>query len=247
MYGLQLDKNGAYLLRWSRKDHDILANTRAYLLRERSLDESLQLKDIPLAYLQSKYDSALAALSDSQTGEAARSTFTNEYQSRLNHLRKKLQYILALLKYKHASNPFAIEKHGFNVRHAARRGYAVPLPRTNGGLIRLLASYLAQESSLPPAERIPDPSFEEMQTLQTDILRFQQTRAQARIQRTSNVYERRAIITELQDLLQCAAHILIVMRFNGKVSPELALWGFTVVARTVGKGEQVNEDSTGEA
>lgn len=246
MYGLQLDKKGGYILRWPRKSSEILANALAFIRYESSLDETLQLKDIPHACIQAKYNEAVAAESAADTGETARAELSIEYRNRLTTLRANFQRILAYLQYKHAKALLLLERHGFKVRHAAWGGYTVALPRTDAGLIALLDYYLAYERSLLPADRITDPSLEEMQALQDELVTYHYVRNQARTQRAAGVSDGRLAIAELQELLQCAAHILITLRFKGKVSPELGNWGFKILIHSRRKSKSPTEVSPAE-
>ncbi|MCB9133776.1 MAG: hypothetical protein H6636_00005 [Anaerolineales bacterium] len=243
MFIIREDFDGQYFVRWARNPREILANTQAYIAYESSLEAHLQLKDLPLSFFQAKNAEALGAQAEAQTGEATRTQSTGTYRACLTTLRKNFQRILAYLRYKHAHNLLLLERYGLDVRHAARGGYTVALPRTDAGLVALLDIYLAQETSLPPEERIPDPALAEMQTLKTDLANYQYTRRQARTQRTSNIAERRNITEELNQYLRCAAHLLLITRFNGKVTPELGNWGFTVIARRTPRRVEIPEEA----
>lgn len=243
MYIIREDIDGDYFVRWARTNRTILANVQAYIAYESSLEAHLQLKDLPLSLFRAKYAEATGAQAEAQTGEAVRTLSTGMYRALLITLRKNFQRILAFLRYKHAHNLLLLERYGLDVRHAARGGYTVALPRTDAGLIALLDIYLAQETSLPPEERIPNPSLAEMQSLKTDLANYQYARRQARTQRTSNISERRNITEELNQYLRCAAHLLLITRFNGKVTPELGNWGFTVIARRAPRRVEIFEEA----
>lgn len=246
MFIIREDIEGAYVLRWAQTHTEVLANARAFIAHESQLDASQQLKDIPLALLQTKYAEAVTAQETANSGEVDRAQFSASYRACLTRLRANFRRILAYLQYKHADNLMRLETYGLNVRHAARGGYTVALPRTDADLIRLLETYLAHESSLSPADRIPDPSLSEMQTLFTDIQHYQFTVRLACTQRSGNIQDRRALTAELHELLRCAAYILLVTRFGGKVSPELGNWGFTVVGRRARERVELSsEEETG--
>lgn len=243
MFIIREDIEGPYIVRWAQTPADVLANTRAFIAHESQLDASQQLKDIPLALLQAKYAEAVTAQETANSGEVDRAQFSASYRACLTRLRANFRRILAYLQYKHADNLMRLETYGLNVRHAARGGYTVALPRTDADLIRLLETYLAHESSLSPADRIPDPTLPEMQTLFTDIQRYALTARQARVQRSDNILDRHTVTAELHELLRCAAYILLITRFGGKVTPALGNWGFTVVRRSSNRVRSTAEDS----
>lgn len=246
MFIIREDIEGPYIVRWAQTPADVLANTRAFIAHESQLDASQQLKDISLALVQTKYAEAVAAEAAAQAGEADRTHFSEKYRACLIRLRGNFRRILVYLQYKHAHNLLLLENHGLNVRHAARGGFTVALPRTDAGLIRLLETYLAHELSLPPADRIPDPTLSEMQTLFTDIQRYAFTARQARVQRSDNILDRHTVTAELHELLRCAAYILLITRFGGKVTPALGNWGFTVVGRRARERVELSsEEETG--
>ncbi|HEY4721650.1 MAG TPA: hypothetical protein VII92_07380, partial [Anaerolineae bacterium] len=61
------------------------------------------------------------------------------------------------------------------------------------------------------------------------------TRITGQSQRESGTQQSNAAALKLLDLLQAAAIQIVVKQFDGKVTPDLAQWGFEVTARTTKK------------
>lgn len=235
MISIQLDKPGLYKVQWPTKDSDTLAQTAIFLAYEDSRNAADQLKDPWRTLIQTQYDAAIAAQASAQTGEAARSVAQADYQAKLAQVRNNLTFALNTLKYQHADNLFQLEYRGFDVRETSR-GLSVRMPRKDSELIALLATYVAYESTLG-AGQLADPPLATMQGLLADLQDLGQNRGSSRTQRTSNVFTRSTAAETLRELLQGAAIALCLLKFNGQVHPDLANWGYLVVAVTPSKEE----------
>ncbi|NJN55109.1 MAG: hypothetical protein HC804_10325 [Anaerolineae bacterium] len=84
--------------------------------------------------------------------------------------------------------------------------------------------------SLPAAEQISDPSLAEMSALNGVLQTAVNERTVGQNQRETNVQTRLSEIQQLLDLLQVAAMILVVTRYQGIVTNNLQFWGYEVIA-----------------
>ncbi len=243
MISVRLDFNSLFAVRWPTKDTDIIAQADRWVTYEASRSLTNQLKDIPLALIQSKLTAAKAARASIQSGEADRTLASGDYRTLLTTIKNNLDRALTFLKYKHADNLLWLEKWGWNVRQTSR-GLSIRMPTKDAEILLLLETYLAHESTLGAGQQIADPSLATMQALLVDAQDLAQNRLSNRVKRTSNVHERSQAASELLDLLQIAALILMVQEFGGKVNPNLANWGYTVVAVTPTNGEEPPVDES---
>lgn len=237
MISVRMDYNSLFAVRWPTKDSDIIALAEVWVVYEASRSLASQLKDIPLALVETKLAAAKSARASIQSGEADRNLASGDYRTLLATIKNNLDRAFTFLKYVHSDNLLWLQKWGVNVRQTAR-GLSVRMPTKDAEVLLLLETYLAYESSLGVGQQIADPPLATMQALLVDAKDMAQNRLSNRVKRTSNVHERSQAASELLDLLQIAALILIVREFGGKVDPNLANWGYTVVAASQSNGEE---------
>jgi hypothetical protein len=226
-------------IRWPRRDEDIIVQAETWVLYETSRNASHQLKDTWLLLIQKQLDDAKIARTLVQTGEAARTVASADYQTAIATARTLLERALAFLKFKHADHLVQLEHWGWNVRHTQRGGYTVKMPIKDAELIRLLDTYLTYEATRGPAQ-ITDPPLPTLQALQTDIQDLAQNRSSSRAQRTTNVYVRGTATDKLKGLLEGAAIALSLLEFEGETHPSLANWGYHLVATALSPAEEEN-------
>lgn len=246
MLSVRLDVNSSLAVRWPRTDDEIIALGDAWVAYEASRSTASQLKDLPLALVQTKLDAAKAARANTQTGEAARTISTGDYRATLTTIRANLERALAFLKYKHADNLLLLENHGWNVRHTARGGLTVRMPQTDAALLLLLERYVAHESTLGAGQQITDPSLATMQALLVDVQDLAQNRRSSKVQRSSNVQARSTAARELLDILQANAVVICLREADGTIYPELANWGYLLVEATPAKNGETPGEPEGE-
>ena len=241
MLSVQLDHKGPLKLRWPTTDDEIIALGDKWVIYEASRTIASQLKDITLARVQTKLDAAKAARALAHSGEAVRTLTTGEYRATLTTIRTHLDRALTFLKYKHAANLLPLEQWGWNVRHTARGGLTVRMPETDAALLLLLETYVAFESTLGAPQQVADPSLATMQALLVDVKDYAQNRDASKVKRSANIVERSTAARELLDLLQGAAIVISLLEFGGKVHPNLANWGYLLVAATPPTGGEPPE------
>ncbi len=231
MLSIRIVGNTPYTVLWPRTDDGIIAQAEAWIVYESARTAALQRKDPWLTQIETQLTAAKTARALAQSGEAARTTSSDAYRTALNTARALLEKALAFLKFKHADNLTPLEYRGWNVRHAKRGGYTVKMPVKDTEVIRLLETYVAYESTLGAAQ-VADPPLATLQALLVDISDLAQNRGSSRTQRTTNVFVRGSAVYKLKDFLQGAAVAICLFEFDGEVRPDLANWGYTVVAAT---------------
>lgn len=234
---LQLNRQGAFKFRWPTTEEGIITDTEKWITYESSRSAADQLKDPWLAQMQAQYALAINARTLAQMGEAARTEASDAYRKALDQARALLQRALAYLKFKHADNLAQIEHWGWNARLTQRGGYTVKMPTKDADLIRLLEIYVAYEATRGP-EQISDPPLPTLQALLVDIHDLAQNVGSSRTQRTSNIFERSQATHKLQDLLQVSGLVICMLYYDGEVHPDLAKWGYTIIAATPPETEE---------
>lgn len=228
---LQLNRQNAFKFRWSTTEEGIITDAEKWIAYESSRSAADQLKDNWLARMQAQYTLAVNARNLAQTGEAARTEASDAYRKALDKARALLLRALTYLKFKHADNLAQIEHWGWDARLTKRGGYTIKMPTKDADLIRLLEIYVAYEATRGP-EQISDPPLPTLQALLVDIHDLAQNVGSSRTQRTSNIFERTQATHKLQDLLQVSGLAICMLFYDGEVHPDLANWGYTIVAAT---------------
>lgn len=137
------------------------------------------------------------------------------------------------LKSRHAANLAELEQWGLKTKNGTR-GVSVLKPRDMNQWRDFLLSYVEKEAILPAAQQITDPSLSQLQALAGTVKQNRADRAEQTTRRLRNVATRTAASQQLLDALQAAA-LLIVTRFDGKVTRDLQPRGFNLVARNGAK------------
>ena len=226
----QLGLKDGLLISYPKNDDEILLNGAAFVKYEMSLPSEQRLKDISAELISDILEPARAAAQMAKASEAARAIaaekFTQSYMQTKELLDKK---VIVHLKSRLVDHLAEAEQWGLRTK-VGPHGVSIVKPRSQSEWINFAVTYVAQEASQLPANRIADPPFEQMQTLATDLQRYQQTRDNEKLQRRSGVQTRTQESQRLLDLLQTAADTLILIRFDGHLCPDLEHWGFTVTA-----------------
>jgi hypothetical protein len=211
MLVLRFDVKNSDHLHWPTTEAQILALGRAYVSHEATLPLLEQLKDLPLSTIQSALHLAETAREAGSRGEADRVNAVATYQITVSKIREALRQAREVLEPHHAQDIFALRNWGFEII-LSRDQPTVRLPTTNQEWILLLTKYVQQEGSLPEAKRVPQPSYG----------------GRARVEASEQVGSHE--IQRLLELLQGAALIRILSRYNSQVTPELRAWGYEVRA-----------------
>lgn len=229
MITVRLDYNGAYQLIWPKRNGDILALGQAYIAQETGLPAAERVPAPSLADVELAYTAVHNAHTTARSGEMTRASAAEIYRQTIAIARANLELAISQLKINHYTNQANLEQWGLDTV-AKSRGVAVRQPRTDNGWAALLAAYVRQESSLPPANQLTNPPLAEMTALLDSLQTAHAARTNGRNQREANVQTRMTEVQRLLDLLQTAAIVLVATRYNGRVTNALQTWGYQVIA-----------------
>lgn len=231
MYLLRYDVSGDYDIRFPVDEGDLVPLAEAYIRYEATLPPADALHDIPCAEIQA----ALAAVKSAQAAQLAaevdRASAANRLLQTSRQARPRLDRLIIRLKSRHVHNLADLGLYGLRTRLRQRGGLGVRKPANLLDWLKFLNDYLKEAGRQPEAERLTDPSFEELTELAQTLNTALEVRDRAQTRREVSVAARKAASQRLRNLLQVAAAIRIVKQYQGNVSVELAKWGYTVVAR----------------
>ena len=194
----------------------------------------IELRDVSLSVIQAALAQASAADAAAVGGEADRGTAAQQFRTAYTQARPLLDQIIIHLKSKYVANLADLAHWGLKTK-VKGAGTSVIKPSTQSERLDFLMAYVTQEQSLPAADRVADPPLATMQALADALQQTQSTRTTALNQRESGVEVRDAAVQRLLDLLQLAAAVLVMTRFNGCVTNDLQQWGYIITARPAKK------------
>lgn len=244
MIGFYIDPTGEFDVRWPRTDQEALDLARQYIKFESTQPSALLVLQPSLSQIQAKLDEAQAAVSAATEAETARAVSTAQYRTAYEQSLPLLRQALLGLKGKYAANLAALEAWGLKTKQG-RAEISVLKPINEKGWSMFLLSYVAKEGSLPTSQRLAEPPFEQMKALAEQVQAGITTRVEQQTQREMGVSARGLAVENLVDLLQVAASVLTVSRYNFKVSRDLGQWGFDVVQRRATQAVPANSIEAG--
>ncbi len=233
MLTVKVDTNGGYMVNWSRRQTDIINMGITYVSQENALPALERVAAPALALVESTLAAAQAEHAAAGGGEVSRATAAETYRQTLLAAKPKLNLALLQLKAKYAVNQAQLEGWGLDTVIGAT-GISVRKPRYDQEWATFLNAYVTQETSLEMANRLTEPTLVEMTALNTTLKAADLARKAGKNQREAAVQTRTAVANRLLDLLQTAALVLVVTKFDGVVTNDLQQWGYQVVARTPG-------------
>lgn len=245
MFKATFDATGDYSLLIPAADPTLLTLAAAYITKESALPVDQQVKEPSLATIQALYTQATAGQTSQVGGETSRAQAAEDHRQAIEAAKPKMRDAIKALEVKCSENLAATEAWGLHTRMSGNK-VQVLRPKTNGEWETLIGRYVAKETSLPAGERITKPPFGEMETLAKTLSTSRETRDQGTSTRRQGVQTRNTPLTELQDLLQVAAAVLM-SRKNCKVTVDLEAWGFKTKARTGATAAGVSEGVGAEA
>ena len=98
MISVRMDYNSLFAVRWPTKDSDIIALAEVWVVYEASRSLASQLKDIPLALVETKLAAAKSAHASIQSGEADRNLASGDYRTLLATIKNNLDRAFTFLK-----------------------------------------------------------------------------------------------------------------------------------------------------
>jgi hypothetical protein len=230
MYMLKYDVGGDFEMNMPTDEAGIITLGEAYVRFEETLVPDEALHDIASAEIKAALDAAQNAVTARRAGETDRAVAAARFLQMYKQVRPLLDRVITHLKSRHADNLADLEVYGLKT-NAHRRGVTVRKPANPLDWLKFANTYLEQEGHRPASDRISDPPFSELTRLIGTLNLALQQREAGLIQRERSVAARRAATQHLRNLLQVAAAIRIVKHYQGCVNPELASWGYPIVAR----------------
>ena len=225
-----MDVAGDLEVRWPKKDRAIIALGEAYVARENGRPVAQRLREPELSLVQAALTQAQEAVGTAGGGEAARATAAEVYRQAMAEARPLLELALLRLKSQYAANLAQLQEWGLRTK-AGARNVVVLKPGDHQQWASFLLAYVAREQGLPEAQRIADPPLAKLTALATTVRQSQETRAGGRTRREMGVQARAAATARLLELLQAAAVVLVVTRYDQRVTNDLQQWGYEVVAK----------------
>lgn len=231
MFSVRIDVKGEYELRWPLADSAIIALGELYVAREVSLPSEQKLLAPALPMVQAVLAQAQTAMQAASSGEVSRAVASELYHQAMETARPLLDLVIARLKGKYAEQLAQLEAWGLHTNQGVR-GVNVMKPRNENEWADFLVAYVAREQSLEAEARVAHPPLAQMAALAVTAQANREGRRSSQTHREINVEARTAVVAKLLGLLQTAALVLMVIRGDGKVKPELQAWGYDIVART---------------
>jgi hypothetical protein len=230
MLTFKLDTTSSLSVRWPRTYRAIVQLGETYTAYEGGLAAEVQLKDVPLALIQT-------ALTEAQSGESGRAAAGETVRQTYDMVRPLLDKAIMRLKANHFDNLAQLEQWGLDTA-VVKGKVSVRKPTSQGQWLDFLQAYVAKEASLPPEQQISDPALATMQSYLDTMQASLTDRTSGQDQREIHIQARNTAVDRLLTLLKLAAAIRVGITYNGLVTNDLQLWGFEVNGRVAGSKEE---------
>jgi hypothetical protein len=231
MLTLKVGAKGDYQLEWPATDADVIQLGERYLAYEGELSPAGQLQQPDPRQVRDALVSAKAGMELAQAEEIKRSESATAFHNAMAEATPLLKEGIEQLSFKYRDNLAHLERWGLSTKIASRGGVLVSKPRFEALWAEFLISYAAQEQTLPEADRLTTPSLTRLAKLAVIVTQHKAARVTAKSQRKLGVETRSDTARPLLDMLQLACGLLVVMRFDGRVTNALEAWGFKVKER----------------
>jgi hypothetical protein len=220
--------DGEYQLETPRTDADIIQLGVAFRDYEASLPLADRLKEPSPDRLEAALSTARSGLELAGVEEIKRGESANAVHRAMAEATPLLKEGIRQLKWKYHDNLPSLERWGLSTQLGANGAVLVTSPRTEKQWGNFLVSYAQREQELPTAEQLAVPDLARLMELAAIVEKNRVERDTSTHQRKLGVETRSATARPLLDLLQLACGLLVVTRFDGRVTNALAAWGFTV-------------------
>jgi hypothetical protein len=213
-------------------DAEVISLGESYVTYESGLAEEKQLREPPLDSIRTTLIDAKAASEQAVVNENLRAASATDYAHAVIEAKVLMKEAVVELKHKYRKNRARLQDWGLTTSVGKKVDVVITLPATPRQWADLLHAYIAKEQGLPEAERIVDPSLARLVELDAIIQNSLALRTTGTGERGIGVKNRLASVARLLDLLQAAAVVLVVTRYDGGVTEELTRWGYKVVEKT---------------
>ena len=175
--------------------------------------------------------------------ENLRAASATDYAHAVIEAKGLMKEAVVELKHKYRKNRARLQEWGLITSVGKKVDVVITLPVTPRQWADFLHTYVVKEQGLPEAERIVDPPLARLVELDAIIQNTLALRTTGAGERGIGVKNRLAAVTRLLDLLQAAAVVLVVTRYDGSVTEELTRWGYKVVEKTAPSAAAAEEEA----
>lgn len=226
MFTLKYDAQGVYQVVPPEDDAGIVELGTRYVDYEQA--SQLPVREPSLDLIRAAVQEATLGLGAAQTEEFKRSESATAYHNAMTTALPLLTEAVEQLKWKYRANLGKLERWGLSAKMGTQSKVLVRKPAKELEWANFLLAYVAQEQLTPPPDQINPPDLNQLIELANVVKANKQARAEAVNQRKIGVQKRTESAQRLFDLLQAACAILIITRYQGRVTTDLGVWGFDV-------------------
>jgi hypothetical protein len=243
MLSAKFDTGSKLTVELTLSDADVISLGESYVEYESGLPEEVQLREPPLDLIRTTLTEAKAASEQAVVNENLRAASATDYSHAVIEAKGLMKEAVVELKHKYRKNRARLQDWGLITSVGKKVDVVVTLPATPRQWADFLHDYVVKEQGLPEAERIVDPPLTRLVELDVIIQNTLALRTRGTGERGIGVKNRLASVARLLDLLQAAAVVLVVTRYNGGVTEELARWGYKVVEKTAAPAAAAEEET----
>lgn len=231
MHYIKLDTNGDYQTIPPRTDAEIVALGDAFFKHETGEPQTDPLSPPLLKQIGMTLGLAREALDAAELKAVKTREAGTGLRAALTEAAPLLDRAIVLLCRKYEANLSVLGEWGLTTTLGARGQVKVARPRSAPQRIDFLIRLTTKENALPVADRLGEIPLARLTELAAIAEQQRTGRQLSASEREQNVAVRSEAARSLYDLLQVAAGLLIVARFQGKVTPALQAWGYNVQPR----------------
>jgi hypothetical protein len=237
MLTFKLDTTSSLSVRWPRTYRAIVQLGDTYTAYEAGLAPESQLKDVPLALIQTALTEAQTAIAAAQSGESGRAAAGEIVRQTYDAVRPLLDKAIMRLKANHFDNLAQLEQWGLDTA-VVKGKVSVRKPTSQKQWLDFLQAYVAKETSIAAEQQISDPPLATMQSYLDTMQSSLTDRTSGKDQREIHVQARNTAVNRLLTLLKLAAAIRVGITYNGLITNDLQLWGFEVNGRVANNKDE---------
>ena len=231
MHTIKLDATGEYQMFPPKTDADTVALGTVFKTHESSLPAAQQVCPQLLTRLGELLVDAQAALGTAAEEAVKARVAGTALHAAMDEATPLLDRAVVLLTRKYEQNLSVLGEWGLTTKTGARGQVRVIKPNSEPKWTEFLIKFAAKENGLPAANRLPEVPLARLTELAAIAGQNRTGRAQSTSVREQNVAARLQAVKPLYDLLQVACGLLMVLHFDGKVTPALQDWGYNIQLR----------------
>jgi hypothetical protein len=224
-------------------DAEIVEVGKQYVAYESSQEPANRLALPTLSDISAALVVAQGGLEIARREENRRAEAATEVHRAMEQATPLLAEAFEQLKWRQRDNLSRLQQWGLETKLGANGKVLVTKPRNERDWAAFLREFVAKEESLAVDERVMAGNLLPLKDLAATVGKNQVERASAKSARKLAVETRAETAGPLLDLLQLAFGLLVVMRFERRVTTALEAWGFKIKA-TPGKSASASGKNT---